>query len=122
MRHSLFPSDESLPTWLHTLLLFLIVSPFFIFLFMQGISAIASGHLEPLSGPEFGQFFFGNVTLVGKAARIAGVSLIVLGFGFVALAVQFSRLAIAELVAHIWLPWVLIAIHIGLTFWIKSIT
>jgi fatty acid desaturase len=122
MRHTLFPSDESLPTWLHTLLLFLIVSPFFIFLFMQGISAIVSGHLEPLSGPEFGQFFFGNVTLVGKTAKIAGVSLIVLGFGFVALAVQFSRLAIAELVARIWLPWVLIVIHIGLSFWVNSIT
>lgn len=89
---------------------------------MQGISAIVSGHLESLSGPEFGQFFFGNVTLVGKTAKIAGVSLIVLGFGFVALAVQFSRLAIAELVARIWLPWVLIVIHIGLSFWVNSIT
>jgi hypothetical protein len=122
MRYSLFPSDESLPTWLHTLLLFTIVSPFFIFLFLQGISAIASEHLEPMSGPEFGQFFFGNLTLVGKAAKIAGISLIVLGFGFVALAVQFSRLAMAEFVERTFLPWILIAVHLGLTFWVKSIT
>ena len=121
MRHSLFPSDESLPTWLHTLLLLLIVSPLFIFLFFKGISAIASGHLEPLSGPEFGQYFFGNATLVGKAAKLAGVSLIVLAFGFIALAVQFSRLAIANLLARTLLPWVLVAIHIGLSFWVKSI-
>lgn len=121
MQHSLFPSDESLPTWLHTLLLLLIVSPFFIFFFFQGISAIANGYLDPLSGPEFGQYFFGNVALVGKAAKLAGVSLIVLGFGFVALAVQFSRLAIAKLLARTLLPWVLIAIHIGLSFWVKSI-
>ena len=91
------------------------------FLFFQGISAIASGYLDPLSGPELGQYFFGNVALVGKAAKLAGVSLIVLGFGFVALAVQFSRLAIAKLLARTLLPWVLIAIHIGLSFWVKSI-
>ena len=122
MRHSLFPSDESLPTWLHTMLLFLIVSPFFVFYFWQGISAIAIAQLEPLSGPEFGQYFFGGVTLVGKAAKIAGVSLIALGFGFVALAIQFSRLAMAEFVARTFLPWVLIAVHLGLSFWVKSIT
>ena len=121
MQHSLFPSDESLPTWLHTLLLLLIVSPFFIFFFFQGISAIANGYLDPLSGPEFGQYFFGNVALVGKAAKLAGVSLIVLAFGFVALAVQFSRLAIANLLARTLLPWVFIIIHIGLSFWVKSI-
>lgn len=122
MQHSLFPSDESLPTWLHTLLLFLIVSPFFVFLFVEGISAIASAQLEPLSGPEFGQYFFGDVTLVGKAAKIAGVALIVLGFGFVAIAVQFSRLAMAEFVARTFLPWLLIAVHIGLSFWVKSLS
>jgi len=122
MRHSLFPSDDSLPTWLHTLLVFLIVSPFFIFFFLQGVGAIASGRLEPLSGPELGQYFFGSVTLVGKAAKIAGVSLLALSFGFVALAVQFSRLVIAKLVTRTLLPWVLIVIHIGLSFWVKSIT
>ena len=89
---------------------------------MHGISAIATEHLEPLSGPEFGQYFFGDVTLVGKAAKIAGASLIVLGFGFVAMAVQFSRLAMAEIVARTFLPWLLIAVHLGLSFWIKSIT
>lgn len=122
MKHSLFPSDESLPTWIHTLLLLTIVSPFFIFLFLQGIIAIASEHLQPLSGPEFGQFFFGNVTLVGRPAKIAGISLIVLGFGFVALAVQFSRFAIAEFVTRTFLPWIFIAVHLVLAFWVKSIT
>lgn len=121
MRQSLFPSDDALPTWLHTLLLCLIVSPFFGFLCWHGVSAIATAQLAPLSGPEFGQYFFGDVTLVGKAAKIAGVSLIVLGCGFLALAIQFSRLAVAQVVARTLLPWVLILVHIALTYWVKVI-
>ena len=39
MRTSLFPSDESLPTWLHTLLLIIVVSPFAGWLFWFGLGA-----------------------------------------------------------------------------------
>lgn len=120
MRPSLFSSDKSLPAWLHTMLLFLIVSPFWAFLFWHGFSAISTAHLEPLSGPEFGQFFFGNITLDGKAARIAGVSLIFLACSFVALAVQFSRFACVGAVTRI-LPWIFVAAHIVMSMWVKSL-
>ena len=121
MRRSLFPSDASLPTWLHTLLLFLVVSPFAVFLLWHGVQAIATAHLEPLEGPDFGQFFFGPTAINGKAARIAGVALIVLSCSFVALAFNFSRLAYANRVLR-QLPWILVAVYIAMSFWAESLT
>ena len=117
MRHSLFPSNESLPTWLHTLLLLLVVSPFSGFLLWRGVHAVTTAHMEPLSGPDFGQFFFGPAAIHGKAARVAGVSLILLGCAFVALALNYSRLAQGNKVLRL-LPWALVAISVTLLFWV----
>ena len=119
MQRSVFPSDDSLPTWLHTTLLILVVSPFSVFLFWTGVHAIGTKHLEPLSGPDLGQFFFGPLPLEGKAATVAGLSLVVLGCAFGALAAQFSRLAPGNVVVR-WLPWVLIAASGALSFLAKS--
>ncbi len=121
MRPSLFPSDESLPTWLHTVLLILIVSPFAAPLFWIGFDAITTAYLEPLSGPDFGQFFFGNLTLQGKAAKIAGVALVTLGCSYAALAMQFSRLAYGNIILRC-LPWALLVIFEILSLWVKSLT
>jgi fatty acid desaturase len=118
MKHSLFPSDEALPTWLHSLLLLLVVSPFALFLFWHGFHAISTAQLDPLSGPEFGQFFFGSSPLQGKAARIAGCSLVALGGAFVALAVQFSRLLQGSSLLR-WLPWALVALSVALSFGVR---
>lgn len=120
MRPSLFSSDEALPTWLHTTLLLLIVSPFSLYLLWLGVQAIAAGHLEPLSGPEFGQTFFGLVALTGKAARVAGFSLVVLGCAFIALAVGYMRIAKENTFLRA-LPWALVAAFAGLSFWVKSL-
>ena len=120
MRPSLFPSDASLPTWLHTVLLFLILAPFFVFLFWHGISAMHTAHLEPLGGPELGEFFFGNRAIFGKAAILAGASLILLGCAFIALAIQFSRLVYASAIPRI-LPWIFVAAYIAMSFWVKSL-
>jgi hypothetical protein len=115
MRHSLFPSDETLPTWLHTTLLILVVSPFSVPLFWSGVHAIATRHLEPLSGPEFGQYFFGSSPLQGRAAVLAGFSLVIFGCTFAALALQFSRLSPGNAVLR-FLPWVLLAISAAVSF------
>jgi hypothetical protein len=119
MQRSVFPSDESLPTWLHSALLILIVSPFSVFLLWTGVHAIGNKHLEPLSGPDLGQFFFGPLPLEGKAATVAGLSLVVLSCAFGAFAAQFSRLAPGNVVLR-WLPWVLIAASEALSFWVRS--
>ena len=95
MRRSLFPSDESLPTWLHTTLIVAIGLPISAYLFWLGIEALLLGQLEPVSGPDFGQYFFGNVTLHGRHARIAGVSLILDGAAFMAFVLRFSRFKFA---------------------------
>jgi hypothetical protein len=120
MRHSLFPSDESLPTWLHTLLLLLVVSPFSAFLLWRGVHAVTTAQMEPLSGPDFGEFFFGAAAIHGKAARVAGVSLILLGCAFVALAFNYSRLAQGNKVLRL-LPWVLVAMSVAMLFWVASL-
>lgn len=121
MRPSLFPSDKELPTWLHTLLLILIVSPFSGYLFWLGINAIYTAHLDPVSGPDFGQFFFGSLALQGTAARVAGFSLVTAGGYFAAIAFQFSRLT-SESKFSCLLPWILLAISQILSLWVKSIT
>jgi hypothetical protein len=120
MRHSLFPSDASLPTWLHTLLLLLVVSPLSGFLLWRGVHAVTTAQMEPLRGPDLGEFFFGPVALHGKAARVAGVSLILLGCALVALALNYSRLARVNKVLRS-LPWVLVAISVGMLFWVASL-
>ena len=120
MRPSLFQSDDKLPTWLHTALLLLIVSPFSLSLLWAGVHAISAAHLEPLIGPEFGQFFFGPEPLQGKAARAAGFSLVVLGCAFLAIAIQFSRLARGNAILRT-LPWVLVAVSVALSLWVKSL-
>ena len=115
MRNSLLPSDDELPTWLHTVLIFLVVSPFAGFLFWFGLSALVSGYMEPIGGPDVGQTFFGNSPLQGVAARWAGLTLIVLGASFVAIAYRFSRLA----GDGSWprrLPWALLALSCLMLF------
>jgi hypothetical protein len=120
VRRSLFPSDESLPTWLHTLLCILVVSPFAGFLLWHGVHAIATAHLEPLSGPSLGQLFFGPVAINGKAAKVAGVSLIALGCAFVAFGFSYSRLVQGNKFLRL-LPWVLLAAYIAISIWVKKL-
>ena len=115
MRPSLFPSDDELPTWLHSLLLVLVSLPFSSFLLWFGCGALFSGHLEPLEGPDFGQFFFGPTALDGKAARVAGLSLIAAGASFLAIAYRFSRFSDEGLRARL-LPWILLAMSVMLSF------
>jgi hypothetical protein len=99
--------------------LVVVVSPFAGFLFWFGISAIYAGHLEPLSGPEFGQYFFGSLTLEGRPARIAGLSLVTLGSSFLAIAYRFSRVA-GEGQFPCFLPWVLLTISQFLALVVKA--
>lgn len=120
MRYSLFPSDDTLPTWLHTLLLFLIVSPFSIFLLWQGGRAIITAHLPPLAGPSFGEFFFGPAPLYGKAATVGGCALILLGIAFIALAFNYSRFARDNKFFRS-LPWLMIGLYAAMAFWVRSL-
>lgn len=115
MHRSLFPGDDSLPTWLHSLALLVVVSPFGAPLIWWGIEAIHLRHLEPLSGPDFGQFFFGPTALNGKAAVWAGLSLVALGASFYSIAVRFMRPAQDHRSLR-WLPWVLLAVSIAIGF------
>ena len=108
MRKSLFPADDSLPTWLHTLACFVVVSLFGTPLIWWGSEAILFRHLEPVAGPEIGQYFFGSAALEGKAAVWAGWSLIMFGAAFFALGARYTR-AGRESAALRLLPWVLIA-------------
>ena len=113
MRRSLFPDDDSLPTWLHTLACFLVVSPFGVPLIWAGGKAVFLRYLEPIAGPEFGQFFFGSTALQGNEAVWAGLSLVVLGFAFFSIGARFTRAGRVNSLLHA-LPWVLLAVSIAL--------
>ncbi len=119
MGNSLFPSDDELPTWLHTLLLLLLVSPFALILLWWGVGAIASGQLEPKAGPELGYYFFGTSVLYGATARLAGFAFLVLSAGFWSIALSFSRMAADSRVLKI-LPWVLLTVFIVLSVSINA--
>lgn len=120
VRHSLFPADDSLPTWLHTTLILAIASPFVGFLLWYGIGALFLGHLEPLSGPDFGQYFFGDLTLHGRPARIAGLSLLLDASALVALVLRFSRLEFASTTTSAVLPWAFFALSTWLSFLVRT--
>ena len=79
-----------------------------------GLAAIFTGQLAPLSGPEFGQYFFGETALSGRAARVEGVSLCLLGLAFFGLGFSFTRFA-ADYRLLRYSPFVLLAASILLS-------
>lgn len=104
--------DDALPDWLHTLLLLLVTGSFGAPLLWQGAQAMLTRHLEPVMGPEFGQWLFPRV-LEGAAARLAGLELVVLGLSFLALGGAFSRWADERPLLQR-LPWGLLALFVAL--------
>jgi hypothetical protein len=110
--------DDDLPTWAHTLLLFLIVSPFALPLIWLGLQGIHTHHLEPVMGPDFGVWLVGPKPVDGRAAVLEGLKLILLGCGFLAIAAAFSRFA-EDRPGLRRLPWILLGVFVVLTFWIK---
>ena len=111
-------SDNSLPTWLHTLLCLALGMPFALPLLFHGSKAVATRHFEPLSGPEFGQYFFGPNAISGTPAQIAGAALVLYGLAFLSLSIAFTRHA-EERVLLRRLPWFLLALGVGTTFLVK---
>ena len=99
--------DNDLPTWAHTALLMIVVSPFAVLLIWPGSRAVATGVLLPMMGPEFGQWMFGHQELRGHHAVLAGWVLTSLGVTFFALGASFSRWAQERLLMRT-LPWVLL--------------
>lgn len=104
--------DDDLPTWAHTALLMMVVSPFAILLIWPGSRAVATGVLLPMMGPEFGQWMFGNKELRGDHAVLAGWVLISLGVTFLALGASYSRWAQERLLLRA-MPWVLLIFDIA---------
>ena len=119
MRPSLFPSDDSLPTWLQTTLCLAVPFPFSIILWWNAGLALLTGHLEPQSGPEFGQYLFGNTNLMGHSAYWAAGSMILLGASFATMGLAFTRHA----EDHRWLkalPWTLLPLSLVVIFFVRS--
>lgn len=112
--------DDELPTWAHTTALLVIVSVVALPLLWLGAKAIVTGHLEAVSGPELGQYFFGPKPLSGRTAVVGGVALLVLGAAFVSLGLAYSRMAADRIVLR-WLPWVLLGMYVPLSIWVRSL-
>ena len=105
----LTPQDDDLPTWAHTALLMIVVSPFALLLIWFGSRAVTTGILFPMTGPEIGQWMFGNQKLLGDHAVLAGWVLISLGCTFFVLGASFTRWAQERLLIRA-LPWILLTL------------
>ena len=112
--------DNELPTWAHTTLTLAIASAFAVPLFWFGLSAIATGRLEPMMGPQFGEWWFGDKALTGRAAVIGGFALLDAGLTFLSIGVAFCRWAEGRIVVRL-LPWGLLAFYVVLHFWTMSV-
>ena len=108
----MFPKDEDLPTWLHTVLLVIVVSPFAGFLLFHGLGAILTSRLSPIMGPDFGVYLI-SAPLAGSSAVVAGLGLLSLATSFLGLAYSFSRFSSDGWWAKA-APWVLLAGGLGL--------
>lgn len=75
-----------------------------------------TGHIEPISGPELGNWWFGNKPHDGTSAVIAGWSLVAWGATFIAVGMAWCRWAEDRMIIRL-LPWLLASISILFTFW-----
>jgi len=71
--------DDELPDGVHTALVMTLAAALAAPCVWTGLPALLSGSLPPVMGPDFGTWLFGPHALTGRAARLAGSSLLVLG-------------------------------------------
>ena len=112
--------DDDLPTWARTTCVLSIVSLFALPLFWSGLRAVMLQSLPPMMGPEFGVWMFGPGELQGRAAVLAGLSLMVFGATFFALGVAHTRWAQDRVMVRR-LPWILLVLGVVLYFWVHSL-
>jgi len=108
----MLPKDEDLPTWVHTALLLVVVSPSAGFFLFYGLSAVITRHLPQLMGPDFGTYLFPG-PLSGQSAVVAGVGLIFISASFAAIGYLFSRFSNDRWYVKL-TPWALLAIGLAL--------
>jgi hypothetical protein len=113
---SLLPSDEELPSWLHTALLLGLVSVFGLPLIWSGAKALLTGTMLPMSGPDFGAWFISSLPLHGRSARVGGLALVVLGMAFPALGLSWTHGAAERRLLKA-APWGLLALGALLMAW-----
>ena len=113
---SLLPSDDELPPWLHTALLLGLASVFGLPLVWSGAEALLTGTMRPTSGPDVGTWMIGTLPLHGRAARVGGLALIVLGTAFLALGLAWTRWAAERRLLKV-APWGLLALAVLLMAW-----
>lgn len=118
---SLLPSDEDLPSWLHTALLLGLVSVFGLPLIWSGAKALLTGTMLPVSGPDFGTWLISSLPLHGRAARVGGLALVVLGTAFLALGLAWTRWAAKRRLVKA-VPWGLLVLALLLMRWAGALT
>lgn len=109
--------DDDLPTWAHTACVLSIVSLFALPLLWSGFKAITLKTLPPMTGPDFGQWMFGQRELHGRVAILAGWSLVSFGATFLALGLAYTRWAEGRFIIRM-LPWLLLALDVLLYWWV----
>jgi hypothetical protein len=107
--------DEQLPTWAHTVIVFLIVSVFVIPPGWVGVSAIVTGHLPPIVEWD-GTSWFGTRALDGVPAVVGGWTFVSIALSFFTLGVTWLRWAEGRRLVGA-LPWCFVALTAVLACW-----
>ena len=112
--------DDDLPDWAHTSAVMLVSAAFGAPWLWLGLKAVFTARLPATMGPEFGVWLFGQHTLVGRAAVLAGCTLVMLGLAFLALGAAYTRWAESRTAVRV-LPWVLLGLALLLYRWTVSV-
>ena len=113
--------DDDWPDWAHTAAVMAIASAFALLWLWPGIKALVSGSLPPIMGPNIGVWMFGPQVLTGRATRIGGSALVLLGLVFLSWGVACTRWAEPHRAVRL-LPWWLLGLDLLLYRWADAST
>jgi len=108
--------DDELPDGVHTALVMALAVALALPWWWAGLPALISGQLPPLMGPDFGTWVFGPQALTGRAARLGGACLLVLGLAILAWGLRWTRWGEARRATR-WAAWSLTAAALALYRW-----
>jgi hypothetical protein len=108
---SFFPTDDELPTWLHTTLLLGVISVFALPIGWEGIDAIARRRYDSTDGPEFGIHWFDPPPFEGGLAVTAGFAQLTLMLTIYVFAMVYASRWHERLRKWRAMPWILSAAY-----------
>lgn len=108
--------DDDWPDWAHACATMALATALAAPWLWAGLPALFNGTLPPVMGPDFGTWLFGPHTLNGRAARLAGGCLVLLGITWLVGGLACTRWAEGRRSVR-WLFWAMLALDLLLYRW-----